>query len=146
MGLKIYYEAGAKTLSTFSDSQLIVGQVNGEFEAKDDSMKMYLQQVKEFVKKFDIFTLVHIPSSQNAQADSLAKLVSSAETSAAHDIIWEVLPNPSINFMINTIDKSETWMEPYIKYLQNQTLPQDENQAKLIQKKAGWFELHEGTL
>ena len=48
LGLKICYEAGARILSTFSDSQLIVMQVNGEFEAKDDSMKMYLQHVKEF--------------------------------------------------------------------------------------------------
>ena len=132
LGLKICYEAGAKTLSTFSDSQLIVGQVNGEFEAKDDSMKMYLQQVREFVKKFDKFTLVHILRSQNAQADSLAKLVSSAETSATCDIIWEVLPNPIINFMVNTIDRSKTWMEPYNRYLQNQILPQDESQAKLL--------------
>ena len=146
LGLKICYEVGAKTLYTFSDSQFIVGQVNGEFEAKDDGMKMYLQQVKEFVKKFDKFTLVHIPRSQNAQADSLAKLASSAETSAACDIIWEVLPNPSINLMVNTIDRSEMWMEPYIKFLRNQTLPRDENQAKVLQKKARWFELHEGTL
>ncbi|XP_057520371.1 uncharacterized protein LOC130800739 [Amaranthus tricolor] len=146
MGLKICYEAGAKVLSAFSDSQLIVGQVNGEFEAKDDSMKMYLQQVKGFVQKFDKFTLIHIPRSQNAQADSLAKLASSAETSAARDIIWEVLPNPSINHMVNTIDRSETWMEPYIEFLQNQTLPQDENQAKVLQRKARWFELYEGTL
>ena len=86
MGLKICYEAGAKVLSTFFDSQLIVEQVNGEFEAKDDSMKMYLQQVREFVKKFHKFTLVHIPRSQNAQADSLAKLASSAETSTARNI------------------------------------------------------------
>ena len=117
LGLKICWEVGANTLSTFSDSQLIVGRVNGEFEAKDDSMKMYLQQVQEFVKKFDKFTLVHILRSQNAQADSLAKLANSAETSAARDIIYEVLPNPSINFMVNTIDRSETWMEPYMKYL-----------------------------
>ncbi|XP_057533451.1 uncharacterized protein LOC130811240 [Amaranthus tricolor] len=136
MGLRICYEAGAKKLSAFSDSQLIVGQVNGEFEAKDDSMKMYLQQVKEFVQKFGKFTLEHIPRSQNAQADSLAKLASSAETSAARDIIWEVLPNPSINFMVDTIDRSETWMEPYIEYLRNQTLPQDESQAKMLRKKA----------
>ena len=125
---------------------MIVGQVNGEFKAEDDSIKMYLQQVKEFVKKFDKFTLVHIPRSQNAQADSLVKLVSSAETSSVRDIIWELLPNPSINFMVNTIDTSETWMELYIKYLQNQMLPQDESQAKILQKKAGWFELHEGTV
>ncbi|XP_057542470.1 uncharacterized protein LOC130820933 [Amaranthus tricolor] len=102
MGLKICYEVGAKVLSTSSDSQLIVGQVNGEFEAKDDSMKMYLQKVREFVKKFDKFTLIHIPRSQNAQADSLAKLASSAETSAARDIIWEVLPNPR-NYILREI-------------------------------------------
>ena len=146
MGLKICYEAGAKALSTFSNSQLIVGQVNGEFEAKDDSMKMYLQQVRKLVKKFDKFTLVHIPRSQNAQDDSLAKLASSAETSTARDIIWEVLPNPIINLMVNTVDRSKMLMEPYIKYLQNQTLPQDENQAKMLQKTARWFALHEGTL
>ncbi|XP_057548014.1 uncharacterized protein LOC130826442 [Amaranthus tricolor] len=146
MGLKICYEARAKELAAFSDSQLIVGQVKGEFEAKDDSMKMYLQQVKNFVPKFDKFTLEHIPRSQNAQADSLAKLASSADTSAARGIIWEVLPNPSINFMVNTIDRSETWMGPYVKYLQDQMLPQDENQAKMLQKKAKWFELHEETL
>ena len=50
-------------------------------------MKMNLQQVREFVKKFDKFTLVHIPWSLNAQADSLAKLAISAETSTARDII-----------------------------------------------------------
>ena len=88
LGLKICYEAGPKSLSTFSDSQLIVGQVNEKFETKDESVNMYLQQVREFIKKFDKFTLVHIPRSQNAQVDSVAKLASSAETSAARDIIW----------------------------------------------------------
>ena len=93
---------------------------------------MYLQQVKDFVPKFDKFTLEHIPRSKNAQADSLAKLASSADTSAARDIIWEVLPNSSINFMVDTIDRSETWMGPHVKYLRDQMLPQDENQAKML--------------
>jgi ribonuclease HI len=146
LGLKICYEAGAKSLSVFSDSQLIVGQVRGEFEAKDESMKMYLQQVKELLEKFEHFTLSHIPRSENAQADSLARLASSAETSAARDIVWEVLPNPSINFMVHPIDRSESWMEPYIQYLQHHILPQDPVQAEALQKKVKWFELHEGTL
>lgn len=82
LGLRKCHEAGAKVLSTFFDSQLILGQVNGEFEAKGESMKMYLQQVKEFIKKFGKFTLSHIPRSENVQAYSLARLASSAETSA----------------------------------------------------------------
>ena len=67
---------------------------------------MYLQHVKESIKKFDKFTLAHIPRIENAQVDSLAKLASSAETSADRDIVWDVLPNPSINFMVTTIDRS----------------------------------------
>ena len=35
LGLNICYEFEAKILSAFSDSQLIVGQVNGEFEVKE---------------------------------------------------------------------------------------------------------------
>ena len=119
--------------------------MNGEFETKEDSMKIYLQHVKEFVKKFDKFTLAHIPWSENAQANSLATLASSADTSKARDIIWEVLPKPSINFMVSKINRSETWMEPYIQYLQNKLLPEDESQRKLLQKKVKWFGFHEGV-
>lgn len=108
LGLNNFFEAGARVLSVFFDSQLIVGKVNGECEAKDDSMKMYSIKVKEFVAKFKNFSLTYVPRSGNAQADSLARLVSSTETSNARDIIWEVLPNPSINLMVSTIDRSKT--------------------------------------
>ena len=46
LGINICYNSVARILLVFSDSQLIVGHVNGEFEAKDDSMRMYLQKVK----------------------------------------------------------------------------------------------------
>ena len=148
LGLNICSEAGARTLSVFSDSQLIVGQVNGEFETKYDIMKMYLQRVKEFVTNFDKFSLIHIPRSDNAQANSLARLASSAETSDARNIIWEVLLNPSISVMVSTIDRSKIWMEPLIKYLQQNILPESENETRILQKKikANWFEFYDGIL
>ena len=40
--LNICYKAGTKILAALSNSQLIVGKVNGEFEVKDESMKTYL--------------------------------------------------------------------------------------------------------
>ena len=84
---------------------------------------MYLQKVKEFVAKFDKFPLSHIPRLDNTQADSLARLASSAKTSNTRNIIREVLPNPSINVMVSTIDRSKTWMKPLIKYLQQKHPP-----------------------
>src|SRR5688500_8319833 len=79
LGINICYNFGARILSAYSDSQLIVGQVNSDFEAKDDSMRMYLQKVKAMVKQLKQFSISHNPRSENAQADSLAKLASSAD-------------------------------------------------------------------
>ena len=37
---------------------------------------------------------------------------------------------------VSTIDRSETWMGPFIKYLQKNILPDNERDAKLLLKKA----------
>ncbi|KAL0301502.1 UNVERIFIED_CONTAM: hypothetical protein Sradi_6427000 [Sesamum radiatum] len=42
LGMKMAQDAGASHLLAYSDSQLIVKQVNGEYEAKEESMAQYL--------------------------------------------------------------------------------------------------------
>ena len=73
---------GGMSIKLFSDSRLVVGQVKGEFEAKDERMQGYLSQVKCLQLKFDSFDLLHVPRSGNAHADSLAILA----TSSAQDL------------------------------------------------------------
>ena len=51
-GLTLAKELGAQELKVFSDSQLVVGQVNGEFEAWSPSMIEYLKKVKEIIAQF----------------------------------------------------------------------------------------------
>ncbi|XP_077228511.1 uncharacterized protein LOC143861468 [Tasmannia lanceolata] len=46
-GLSLATELGAGKLKVYSDSQLVVNQVNGTYEAKGPRMKRYLQKVKE---------------------------------------------------------------------------------------------------
>ena len=65
---------GGKLVKVFLESRLVVGQVKGEFEAKDERMQGYLSQVKCLQLKFDSFDLLHIPRNGNAHADSLAML------------------------------------------------------------------------
>ena len=67
-----------KSIKLFSDSRLIVGQVRGEFETKDERMQGYLSQVKSMQSKFDSFDLLHVLRSGNAHADSLAMLATSS--------------------------------------------------------------------
>ena len=73
---------GGKSVKLFSDSRLVIGQVKGEFEAKDERMQGYLSQVKCLQPKFDAFDLLHVPRNGNAHADSLAMLA----TSLAQDL------------------------------------------------------------
>lgn len=59
-----------------SDSQVIAGHVNGDYEVKREQMKKYLSMVKERVSQNFVVKFVQIPREENKQADRLAKAVS----------------------------------------------------------------------
>ena len=59
-------EMGAKSLIAKSDSLLVIGQVTGEYQAKDPQMAAYLQYVQILKETFAVFELVHVPREQNA--------------------------------------------------------------------------------
>ena len=86
---------GEKSIRLFSDSRLVVGQVRGEFEAKDERMQGYLSQVKCLQLKFDSFDLLHVPRSGNAHADSLAMLATSSAQHLRRIILVEDLHRPT---------------------------------------------------
>ena len=69
---------GGKIVKMFLNSILVVGQVNGELEARDVKMQEYLSQVKRLWPSFDLFSLSHISRSGNTYADSLATLATSS--------------------------------------------------------------------
>ena len=52
-GLGITQALGAKNALLKSDSQLVIGQVKGDFEAKETRMQRYLKLTNRFVRNFD---------------------------------------------------------------------------------------------
>jgi len=56
-----------------------MGQVIGEYQAKDPQMVAYLEYVQIMRATFEAFKLVHVPREHNARADFLAKLTSSGK-------------------------------------------------------------------
>ena len=94
MGMAMVHRMGGKSVKVFSDSRLVVGQVKGEFEAKDERMKGYLSQVKCLQSEFESFYLIHIPRSGNAHADSLATLATSSAQDLPRVILVEDLYKP----------------------------------------------------
>ncbi|KAL0444710.1 UNVERIFIED_CONTAM: hypothetical protein Slati_2193700 [Sesamum latifolium] len=92
IGMRMVHEAGARHLLTYSDSQLVVKQVEGTYEAKEESMIQYLQQIIDLKSKFHHFQIIQIPREENTKADSLSKLASSLEDCRIRHITIHYLP------------------------------------------------------
>jgi ribonuclease HI len=143
-GLRIAKELGATTLRVQSDSQLIVGQVNGEYEAKEERMAKYLNFVKKIIHVFDEVILVQVPREQNTEADTLAKLASSEETTNQQ---IKVPYSPShMQREVSPIDVSNSWMTPITKCLEEGTLPTDPVEARKLKVRSARFVLIHGVL
>ena len=77
-GVRMVRRMGGKAIKVFSDSRLVISQVGGELEARDERMQRYLNQIKLLQSKFESFSLHHIPRSGNTHTNSLATLASSS--------------------------------------------------------------------
>ncbi|KAI5350779.1 hypothetical protein L3X38_003670 [Prunus dulcis] len=73
-GLRLAKEMDARQIQIFSDSQLVVHQVNQDFTAKDASMTAYLQHARHLLATFHSHTIKQVPRSENSHADALASL------------------------------------------------------------------------
>ena len=58
----------------FSDSQLVVNQVNGIFKIKNDRMKLLHQRATNLLSSLNNWTFDYIPREKNAIADKYADL------------------------------------------------------------------------
>ena len=72
---------GAENIQVFGDSQ-----VQGEYQANDNSMIQYLAVAQRLIKKFKSCKLTQIPREKNLQADPLANLGSALETNSQMSI------------------------------------------------------------
>ena len=50
----------------------MVGQVTGEYEARDNKMASYLGKVRSSIADFEHFSVSYIPRQENARADALS--------------------------------------------------------------------------
>lgn len=60
-GMEMVNKLGEEIIEVYSNSQLVVGQVNSEFEARDEHMQGYLIKVRQALTHFKSFTLKQIP-------------------------------------------------------------------------------------
>ncbi|KAK4394566.1 hypothetical protein Sango_1610900 [Sesamum angolense] len=142
LGGKFAQTAGAKYLRAYSDSQLVVNQVKGDYEAKGEKMIQYLSLIRTLCQKFEIFELQRVSRSNNEKADQLAKLASSLTTVKDQKIIlltqeYLGIEDPSKEVLVSM--SKTCWKDTIEAYLTTGSLPMDKKEARSIRTRAIHF-------
>ncbi|GAV69900.1 RVT_3 domain-containing protein [Cephalotus follicularis] len=78
-GLTIAKHLEVQRIEASSDSQLVVGLVNREYEAREDLMMKYLFHFQGMKSAFEVLRIVKVPRAENIRADQLSKLATAKE-------------------------------------------------------------------
>jgi len=71
-GLRKARELGYAAVKVFSDSELLVRQIRGEYRVKNPRLREFYGQVQRLLRSFDVVEIAHVDRGMNARADWLA--------------------------------------------------------------------------
>ena len=77
IGLELAREMHIDQLEIFSDSQLIIEQINGRYEVRNAKLVSLYQKARCLMKQFLNVEVRDVPRSENDKAGALAKLAAS---------------------------------------------------------------------
>ncbi len=74
LGMKEVGRLGGKSISVYTDSELVQRQVRGVYRVKEPRLRILHREVMEKIKTFESFAIESIPREENQEADLLANL------------------------------------------------------------------------
>ncbi|KAG5557203.1 hypothetical protein RHGRI_007467 [Rhododendron griersonianum] len=150
-GLKLARHMGAEEVQVYSDSQLVINQLNDDYDAKDARMNKYMSQVVALAGSFKNVFFDHVGRDLNSHADALAGLGAvCADQGGERTIVLGEVPSPSFEpepLEVMDIHLAPSWMDPLVSYLKHAVLPADRKEAHKIHcQSASYFLDPSGTL
>ncbi|XP_074346850.1 uncharacterized protein LOC141685657 [Apium graveolens] len=138
----------AKNIKVCGDSRLVVAQVNGEFEERDDTMTKYLRIMRRILTQFDEWYDEHVPREGNIAADCLSKFASSEIENYPRSIYFQVLKTTTIHVinLIAQIGMASYWIDPIKTCLETRWFSDDAQEACTLSVKILRYSLIEGLL
>ena len=147
-GLNLAHSLEVDQLEVYSDSQLVVKQIEDTYEAKSERMILYLQKVRDLLKKFVLVQVKHVPRAENSRADALTKLATASQEDLGGSTPVEYLAEPSIDpyMVVAPVESVPSWMDPIWNYIKDGSLPDDPKEAAKIRARSARFTNHKGSL
>lgn len=72
-GLEVASEKGCTEVEARGDSQLVVRQVEDDWQTKEPRLRELRDRVREVADEFEQFEIQHIPREENREADALVE-------------------------------------------------------------------------
>jgi ribonuclease HI len=110
-GLQYLKEAKAISVEIYGDSELVIKQLNGQYECRNDILRNYYEECKEILKGFQLVILQHIPREHNEEANKLAQSASGYRENQ------EVFANDVCSFGSDLAE--DDWRKEIVDYLEN---------------------------
>ena len=149
VGLNLAHSLEVDQLEVYSDSHMVVRQIEDTYKAKSERMIQYLQKVRDLIKKFVMVQVKHVPKAENSRADAMAKLATASQEVLGRSTPVEYLEEPSIdpyNMVIALVESVSSWMDPIWDYIIDGSLPDDLKEAAKIRARSARFTNHKGSL
>ncbi|XP_042423426.1 uncharacterized protein LOC122011050 [Zingiber officinale] len=131
---------GESRVAIYSDSQLAAQQLSGAFEINNVRLKLYAETFEKLKANLCKVVIQKIPRAENQAADELAKLASAISPIVIQQPIEQVS-------LVAHIDRMEglafpgDWRTTIMEFLRSGATPSDQEEARLLRKRAGRFTL-----
>ena len=133
ISLKTSLAIGISRIKVLTDSQLVVQQLNGGYEAQDERLVQYATMYRDLMAKFESFEIVQVPSEDNSHADTLVTIGSTSGVIMKKVIPFSFQEEPSIEALkpvkVINVELSEDWCKEIIDYLERSMLPDNRVEA-----------------
>lgn len=135
-GIEAVIDLRIKILEVYGDSTLVISQVRGDWETRDQKLILYKVHVLKLIPYFDEIFFHHIPREENQLADALATLASMFKITWKNQvpaISIDRLDEPAYCLATKEESDSKPWYHDIKTYLEKQVYP---NNASITDKKA----------
>ncbi|CAN1248849.1 Transposon Tf2-9 polyprotein [Linum perenne] len=151
-GLKMAKSMGVSHLKIFSDSAIVVNQLSGMYEVREETLVPYNDQAKIALKAFETTEIHQVAREDNVHADALSKLATALSFEDGRMITVE---NEKEGECMVISDQTNTtppaafptdWRAPIRTFIETDALPADRALATNVRRRAARCILLDGEM
>lgn len=136
-GLQLAQHLETSVIEIFSDSQLVVKQISGEYKVMNNRMAASMETTQNLIRCITLWTLNNIQRSVNHWADAQSKLATISPGKVISPVYIIDLESPSINKTETClIQNPNDWRTLLIQYIQGNSSNIHQKQQRSIAFKA----------